>query len=111
MFKSPFLESVRLLARDRKYSSKTEAIYLKWIKAYIIFNGKRHPVDLGFYEVRAFLEYLSNRKDIASTEVNQALCAIMFLYKHVLKINLIGLNYCFTNGSRDFGFSQVQLNG
>ena len=82
------LEQVRTVIRTRHYSLRTEQTYVQWIKQYIIFNSKRHPSDLGAAEVSAFLSYLAVSRKVAASTQNQALAAILFLYRHVLKQEL-----------------------
>jgi site-specific recombinase XerD len=82
------LEQVRNAIRTRHYSLRTEQTYIQWIKQYIIFNSKRHPSDLGAAEVSAFLSYLAVSRNVAASTQNQALAAILFLYRHVLKQEL-----------------------
>ena len=78
------LERVREIIRLKHYSQKTEQAYLNWIKQYILFHDKKHPQDMAASEVEAFLTYLAvERKGAASTQ-NQALSAILFLYREVL---------------------------
>jgi len=79
---------VRAAIRTRHYSLRTEQTYIQWIKQYIIFNSKRHPSDLGAAEVSAFLSYLAVSRKVAASTQNQALAAILFLYRHVLKQEL-----------------------
>lgn len=88
MARSPFLESIRQVMRTKHYSIQTEKTYLLWIKRFILFNKKRHPNEMGEQEVTDFLTYLAvNRKVTASTQ-NLALCAIVFMYKHILNREL-----------------------
>ena len=79
---------MRAAIRTRHYSLRTEQTYIQWIKQYIIFNSKRHPSDLGAAEVSAFLSYLAVSRKVAASTQNQALAAILFLYRHVLKQEL-----------------------
>jgi integrase len=62
----------------------TEKSYLSWIRRYIIFHGKRHPAEMGAAEISAFLTHLATKKRVSASTQNQALCALIFLYKHVL---------------------------
>lgn len=88
MSNSPFLESIRHVLRTKHYSIQTEKTYLLWIKRFILFNQKRHPVDMGEEEVSNFLSYLAvNRRVTASTQ-NLALCSIVFMYKHMFSREL-----------------------
>ena len=81
---SPFLDQVRGAIRVRHYSIRTEQAYLAWIKQFIIFNGKRHPAELGDTEVSVFLTYLAQQRNVAAATQNQALNALVFMYRHVL---------------------------
>ena len=78
------LDSVREVIRTRHYSRRTEETYLHWMKRFIIFSGKRHPRDLGAVEVTAFLNHLAQQRQVAAATQNQALAALLFLYKEVL---------------------------
>jgi integron integrase len=82
------LDQVRDLIRIRHYSIRTEHAYLQWIRRFILFHGKRHPRDLGATELTAFLSDLAIRRNVSASTQNQALHAILFLYRDVLKINL-----------------------
>src|SRR5690606_6038334 len=82
------LDQVRELIRIRHYSIRTEQAYLQWIRRYIIFHGRRHPRQLGAPELTAFLSDLAIRGKVAAATQNQALNAILFLYRDVLKIAL-----------------------
>jgi integron integrase len=82
------LDQVRELIRIRHYSIRTEQAYLQWIKRFILFNDKRHPRQLGADDVTAFLSDLAIRKNVAASTQNQALNAILFLYRDVLKCTL-----------------------
>lgn len=73
-------ESIRRL----HYSRRTEQTYLHWIKRFILFSGKRHPREMGAAEVTAFLTDLAITRHVASATQNQALAALLFLYKEVL---------------------------
>jgi len=82
------LDQVRDLIRVRHYSIRTEQAYLQWIRRFVLFHGKRHPRDLGGPEVTAFLSDLAVRKNVAASTQNQALNAILFLYREVLHVEL-----------------------
>jgi integron integrase len=82
---SPFLEEVRSAIRVRHYSIRTEEAYIGWIKRFILFHGKRHPKDMGEVEVGAFLSHLAVQRNVAASTQNQALNALVFLYKAVLE--------------------------
>jgi len=79
------LDQVRQALRTRHYSLRTEKTYTQWIKEFVLFHGEKHPKEMGEQEVNAFLTYLANERKISASTQNQALCAIVFLYKHVLK--------------------------
>jgi len=82
------LDQVRELIRIRHYSIRTEQTYVQWIRRYILFHGKRHPRDLGGDELTQFLSDLAVRRQVSASTQNQALNAILFLYRDVLKITL-----------------------
>ncbi|OZB74663.1 MAG: integrase [Halothiobacillus sp. 14-55-98] len=82
------LDQVRDLIRTKHYSIRTENQYLQWIKRFILFHGKRHPRDMGAPEVEAFLSHLAVSRDVAASTQNQALSALLFLYREVLGIDL-----------------------
>lgn len=82
------LDQVRQKIRFLHYSSKTEHAYIQWIRRYILFHGKRHPKEMGEVELSSFLNYLVNKENVSASTQNQALTAIIFLYKQVLNIEL-----------------------
>jgi integrase len=82
--KPKLLDQVRLALRARRYSLRTEHTYVQWIKRYVLFHRKRHPLEMGAPEVNDFLSDLALNKRVAASTQNQALCAILFLYKRVL---------------------------
>ena len=82
------LDQVRDKIRFKHYSLSTENTYIAWTKQYILFHGKRHPADLGATEVEAFLTYLATQRHVSSSTQNQALSAILFLYREVLGVTL-----------------------
>jgi len=82
------LDQVRDVIRKRHYSIRTEEAYVQWIKRFILFHGKRHPKDMGEKEIAAYVSYLATHGRVASSTQNQALNAIIFLYKQVLKIEI-----------------------
>lgn len=86
------LDQVRDLIRVKHYSIRTEQSYVQWIRRFIVFHGKRHPRELGAAEVTAFLSDLAVRGKVSASTQNQALAAILFLYREVLKIELPWLN-------------------
>lgn len=89
---SPFLTSVREAIRVRQYSIRTEQAYVGWIKRFILFHGKRHPAELGEREVTALLTSLAVDGQVAGSMQNQALNALVFLYRVVLERELADVN-------------------
>jgi integron integrase len=76
---------VRDAIRRRNYSYRTEDAYVQWIRRFIHFSGKRHPLELGAAEVTAFLNHLARERNVAAATQNQALSALLFLYREVLQ--------------------------
>ena len=70
--------------RLKHYSLRTEESYLDWVRRYILFHNKRHPQDMGAPEIQAFLVHLATGHNLAASTQNQALSAILFLYREVL---------------------------
>ncbi len=85
---SKFLDDVRNVLRMKHYSLRTEKTYLGWIKRFILFHNKKHPKEMGEKETRAFLTDLAVKQNVAARTQNQALNALVFLYKQVLGIEL-----------------------
>lgn len=79
------LDRVRLAIRARHYSRRTEKAYVGWIKRFIFFHNKRHPAGMGADEVNAFLTSLAVDHHVSATTQNQALSALLFLYRVVLE--------------------------
>ena len=86
--KPRLLDRVREAIRTRHYSRRTEKAYVHWIKRYIFFHGKRHPAEMGAHEVTAFLTALAVQGKVAASTQNQALSALLFLYREVLGVEL-----------------------
>lgn len=82
------LDQVRTLIRAKHYSIRTETQYVQWIRRYILFHNKRHPREMGAVEVNAFLSDLAVHGNVSSSTQNQALAALLFLYKEILEIDL-----------------------
>ncbi len=78
------LEVMRDEIRKRHYSIRTEEAYLQWVRRYVQFHGRRHPAGLGAPELEAFLTHLAVARNVAASTQNQALSAILFLYREVL---------------------------
>lgn len=79
------LDQVRNAIRVRHYSRRTEEAYVRWVLRFVRFHGKRHPSELGTVEIAAFLSHLATRRKVAAATQNQALNALLFLYREVLK--------------------------
>jgi site-specific recombinase XerD len=78
------LDVARQAARTRHLSRRTEASYVSWIRRYILFHGKRHPSTMGAPDVAKFLSWLATERHVSASTQNQALSALLFLYKDVL---------------------------
>jgi integrase len=74
--------------RNRHYSHRTEETYMGWVRQYILYHNKRHPREMGVTEVNEFITHLVNQKTVAASTQNQAISAILFLYRNVLEIQL-----------------------
>jgi integron integrase len=77
------LDQVRDSMRMKHYSYRTEQSYVDWIRRYIIFHNKRHPLDMGGVEIKQFITYLAVERNLVASTQNQALSAILFLYTQV----------------------------
>lgn len=87
--KSPkLLDQLRDQIRYRHYSIRTEDAYVLWAKRYIYYHDMRHPSEMGKPEIEKFLSYLANERNVAAATHDQALSALLFLYKEVLGIDL-----------------------
>jgi len=84
------LDQVREVMRVKHYSIRTEQAYIRWIKKFILFHGKRHPSEMGEPEVEAFLTWLATEGNVAKSTQNQAFNALIFLYREVLNAPLEG---------------------
>ena len=78
------LDRVRAAIRARHYSLRTEEAYTGWIRRFIVFHHKRHPVEMGEPEINQFLTHLAVAGNVAASTQNQALSGILFLYQEVL---------------------------
>ena len=85
--KPRLLDQVRDRLRVKHYALRTEQAYVDWIKRFILFHGKRHPADMGAPEIEAFLTHLAVDRTVSASTQNQALAALLFLYKEVLDVN------------------------
>ena len=82
------LDQVRDVIHKKHYSIRAEQPYVEWIKRFIIFPGKRHPKDMEETGISQFISHLATDLNVAASTQNQALNAIVFLYKHVLRVEL-----------------------
>ncbi|MFA7351169.1 MAG: integron integrase [Methylotenera sp.] len=86
------LDLVRDKIRVKHYSIRTETQYLQWIKRFILFHNKRHPREMGAKEVEAFLTHLAIVGNVSASTQNQALSALLFLYREIFELELPWLN-------------------
>jgi len=82
------LDQVKQVMRVKHYALRTEECYTQWIKRFILFHGKRHPRDMGAAELELFLTDLAVQRHVSASTQNQALNAIVFLYRDVLELEL-----------------------
>ncbi len=82
------LDRTRTILRRKHYAYSTEQQYLSWIRRFILFHGKRHPIHMGRPEIEAFLTHLAIQEHVSASTQNQALSAILFLYRTVLETPL-----------------------
>jgi integron integrase len=82
------LDQLRSEIRVRHLSLSTEEAYADWVRRFILFHGKRHPRDMGVKEVEAFLSHLAVARKVSGSTQNQAKSALLFLYRHVLRVAL-----------------------
>jgi len=85
MVRQKLLDQARDTIRIRHLSYRTEQAYLYWMKKFILFNQKRHPLEMGAVEVGQFLTFLATKKQVSASTQNQAFSALLFLYRDVLK--------------------------
>ncbi|MBI5802684.1 MAG: phage integrase N-terminal SAM-like domain-containing protein [Verrucomicrobia bacterium] len=81
-------EQLGEVMRFKHFSHRTESAYWCWIRGFIFFHQKRHPREMGAAEVQAYLSHLASERDVAPATQNQALNAIVFLYREVLLVEL-----------------------
>ncbi len=84
MARKKLLHQMRDVLRTQHYSLRTEQAYLQWARRFILFHNKRHPKEMGIPEIEAFLTHLAVDLNVTAATQNQALSAILFLYRHVL---------------------------
>jgi len=78
------LDRLREALRSRHYSRRTENAYCHWVKRFIFFHHVRHPADMAETEINAFLTHLAVKEKVSASTQNQALSALLFLYRHVI---------------------------
>ena len=78
------LDQLRYALRARRYSRRTETAYVSWVRRFILFHGKRHPKEMGAREVVEFLSHLAVEEEVSASTQNQALGALLFLYRTLL---------------------------
>ena len=78
------LDRVRESARVRHLSARTEKAYVGWIRRFILFHGRRHPEEMSAPEITRFLSALATERNVSASTQNQALSALLFLYRAVL---------------------------
>lgn len=93
MKQSAFLNQVREVIRTSQFSYSTEKIYVSWIYRFIVFHNKRHPEEMGSEEISSYLTHLAMERKVSASTQNQALNALVFLYKKVLKISIGDLEF------------------
>jgi hypothetical protein len=83
------LDQVRDAIRLKHYAYRTEETYVQWIRRYILFHSKRHPKEMGKAEIEAFLTHLAVEGQVSASTQNQALSALLFLYREMLGIDAV----------------------
>ena len=86
--KPGLIDVVRSKIRAKRYSLRTEQAYTGWVRRFISSNGWRHPREMGAVEVESFLSRLAGEGAVSASTQNQALSALLFLYREVLKVDL-----------------------
>lgn len=83
--KPKLLDEVREALRLKHMSIRTEDAYVRWVRRYVLFHDTRHPSDLGAADIRSFLSHLAVDENVSASTQNQALGALLFLYRTVLR--------------------------
>ena len=94
MAQSKLLHELTDAIRTRHYSIRTEQAYVKWVKNFMLFHQKKHPAEMGEKEISEYLTFLAVKRQVAASTQNQALSAILFLYKQVLYSAIFWKSYC-----------------
>src|SRR5215467_4230488 len=106
--KPKLLDQVRAAIRTRHYSYMTEKAYVGWIKRFIFFHNKRHPVEMAEAEIAQFLSSLASNSHVSASTQNQALNALLFLYREILMRDFIlGTHPVSTKGTTELGRSEA----
>lgn len=92
LFHMKLEDQLRGAIRLKHFSLKTEESYVGWYRRFVLWHGKRHPREMGVGEIEAFLTHLAVNRGVASSTQNQALDALIFLYREVLKIEVEGID-------------------
>ncbi len=82
------LDQYSEVLRTLHYSARTEKTYISWVRQYILYHNKRHPREMGVAEINEFITFLANQRNVAASTQNQAISAVLFLYRNVLNIEL-----------------------
>src|SRR5262245_22079779 len=82
--KPKLLDQLKAAIRVRHYSPRTEEAYVGWVRRFIFFHHKRHPAEMADAEIQQFLIYLADQLKVSASTQNQALNALVFLYRNVL---------------------------
>ena len=82
------LEQLQAVLRTKHYSRKTEQAYVFWVRRFVLFHNKQHPKDMGEKEINRFLSHLAVKENVSASTQNQALCAIIFLFKNIINKNI-----------------------
>lgn len=82
------LDQYRDAIQTKQYSPRTSETYVQWVREYILFHNKRHPKEMAAAEINQFITHLVTDRNVSASTQNQAISAILFLYRHVLHISL-----------------------
>jgi site-specific recombinase XerD len=82
------LDQLREAIRTRHLSRRTEEAYVLWTRRYVVFHGRRHPHEMGAPEIGRFLAHLATERRVSASTQNQALAALLFLYRTVLGVEI-----------------------
>lgn len=85
------LEQLAQRIQTKHYSRKTQKAYVQWCRQYILYHNKRHPAEMGKPEIQKYMDHLANQAQVAASTQNQALHAILFLYREILGVDIQGV--------------------